>query len=213
MIIINFKNYKRGKDALELARLIYLYCNQAIIAVPAPDIKELVQNANLHVYAQHVDYLEPGRSTGFIIPESVEETGAKGTLLNHSEHQLSVDVIKKTVKRCNERGLKVILCVKNVTQAKRYKSLNPYAIAFEDPKLIASGKSISNYEPAAVTKFVKVLEGSGIIALCGAGVSTASDIKKAYELGCKGVIMASAVADAHTPEKILKEISPYAHKN
>jgi len=39
MIIINFKNYKRGKEARELARTIYLYANQAIVAVSAPDIK------------------------------------------------------------------------------------------------------------------------------------------------------------------------------
>ena len=41
MIIINFKNYKRGKEARELARTIYLYANQAIVAVSAPDIKEI----------------------------------------------------------------------------------------------------------------------------------------------------------------------------
>jgi thiazole synthase ThiGH ThiG subunit len=64
-----------------------------------------------------------------------------------------------------------------------------------------------------VVKFVKSLENTGVIPLCGAGITGPADIKKAYELGCKGVIMASAVADVHNPEKILKEISPYAHKS
>ncbi len=212
MIIINFKNYKRGKDALELARTIFLYANQAVVAVSSPDIKEISGNTGLKVYAQHVDYHEPGRSTGYVIPESIDENGAKGTLLNHSEHPLSVDVIKKTMKRCNERGLKVVICVKNITQAKKFKALNPYAMAFEDPKFIASGKSITSMEPDALSKFVKVLSDTNIIPICGAGISSGEDVKKAYEIGCKGVLIASAIADSHNPEKILKEISSFAHK-
>ena len=212
MIIINFKNYKRGKDALELARTIFLYANQAVVAVSSPDIKEISGNTGLKVYAQHVDYHEPGRSTGYVIPESIDENGAKGTLLNHSEHPLSVDVIKKTMKRCNERGLKVVICVKNITQAKKFKALNPYAMAFEDPKFIASGKSITSMEPDALSKFLKVLSDTNIIPICGAGISSGEDVKKAYEIGCKGVLIASAIADSHNPEKILKEISSFAHK-
>ncbi len=212
MIIINFKNYKRGKDALELARTIFLYANQAIVAVSSPYIKEISGNTGLKVYAQHVDYHEAGRSTGYVIPESIDENGAKGTLLNHSEHPLSIEVIKKTMKRCNERGLKVVICVKNITQAKKFKALNPYAMAFEDPKFIASGKSITSMEPDALSKFVKVLSDTNIIPICGAGISSGEDVKKAYEIGCKGVLIASAIADSHNPEKILKEISSFAHK-
>lgn len=213
MIVINFKNYKRGKDALDLARTIYLYCNNAIIAVPSSDVSEIVKNVELQIYGQHVDHQEPGKSTGYILPESLHETGAKGTLLNHSEHPLTLQVIKKTVKRCNERNLNVILCAKNLTQVKSFKSLNPHAIAYEDPKLIASGKSITQTKPATISKFVKLLEGTDIIPLCGAGISSAQDIDAAFKLGCKGVLIASAIADNHSPEKLLKEIAPYAHKD
>lgn len=213
MIIINFKNYKRGKSALDLARTIFLYSNQAIVAVSALDIKDITQNTELPVFAQHTDCQEPGKSTGYIIPESLQENGAKGTLLNHSEHPLSFQIIKKTIKRCNERNLKVVLCAKNMTQVKRFKTLNPYAIAYEDPKLIASGKSVTSQNPAIIQKFVKILEDTEILPLCGAGISGGEDIKKAYELGCKGVLIASAIADTHDPEKILKEISAYSHKD
>jgi triosephosphate isomerase (TIM) len=214
MIVINFKNYKRGKAAMDLARTIYLYCNNAIVAVPSMDVKDLVQGlSNLTVYAQHADYHDTAKSTGFIVPESLEETGAKGTLLNHSEHPLPLAVIKKTVKRCNERNIKVILCAKNLTQVKSFKSLNPYAIAFEDPKLIASGKSITQAKSATIGKFVEILKDTQIIPMCGAGITSATDIEEAYFLGCKGVLMSSAIADSHNPEKILKEISPYAHSD
>ncbi len=213
MIVINFKNYKRGKAASELARTIYLYCNQAIVAVSVMDVKDVAQNNNLQVYAQHADYQDTAKSTGFVVPESLEESGAKGTLLNHSEHPLAFQAIKKTIKRCNERNLKVILCAKNLTQVKRFKTLNPYSIAFEDPKLIATGKSITQAKSATLGKFVKLLEDTTIIPLCGAGISGAQDIAEAYAIGCKGVLMSSAIVDTHNPEKILKDISPYSHKS
>lgn len=214
MILINFKNYKRGKEAVDLARTIFLYANKAAVAVPVSDIKEIAASAGgMEVYAQHVDYHEPGKSTGYTLPESLHEYGAKGTLLNHSEHPLPFQVIKKTVKRCEERGLKVVLCAKNLTQVKRFKALNPTAIAFEDPKLIASGRSITQAKPATIAKFVKLLEDTSIIPMCGAGISSAADIAAAYQLGCKGVLIASAIADSHNPEKVLKEMTPYAHKD
>lgn len=212
MIVINFKNYRRGKAALDLARTIYLYCNKAIVAVPSMDIKEIVLNLNnLTIYAQHCDYHDTAKSTGFMVPESLEENGAKGTLLNHSEHPVPIQMIKKTIKRCNERNIKVILCAKNLTQVKRFKTFNPYAIAFEDPKLIASGKSITQAKSATLGKFVDILKDTQIIPMCGAGITSATDIEEAYFLGCKGVLVSSAIADTHNPEKILKEIAPYAH--
>jgi len=39
--------------------------------------------------------------------------------------------------------------------------------------------------------------------LCGAGVSNASDVKKAVELGAKGVLLASAYVKAKDPKALL----------
>jgi len=207
MIVINFKNYKFGKSALELARTIEIYCSKAIVSVPSLDIYEISKNTSLPVFAQHVDYSEPGKSTGTIIPEILEAAGAKGSLLNHSEHPVSFNVIKKTIDRCHDIGLKIIVCVSSLAQVARIKKLQPFAMAFEDPQLIASGKSITYQKTHEVREFAELLRDSGITALCGAGISSSDDVKAALALGCDGVLVASAVADSQHPEKFLKEIA------
>ena len=87
------------------------------------------------------------------------------------------------------------------------KKLAPYAIAFEDPKLVGSGKSITQYRSSDVKKFAELFKNSKIIPLCGAGINSADDAKEAYALGCKGVLIASAIANVNKPEKLLKEIA------
>ncbi len=210
LIIINFKNYVFGKDSLNLARTIEIYYNDAIIAVPFLDIKEISSQVNLTIFSQHADFQEAGKSTGFIIPETLARIGAVGTLLNHSEHKLNFSVLKRTIDRCHSAGLKTIVCTSTLKEAQKLLKLKPYAIAFEDSKLISTGKSITKEDSTIVSSFAKLLENTNIIPLCGAGISTADDVARAVVLGCKGVLVSSAVAHPSThqgAEKFLKEVS------
>jgi triosephosphate isomerase len=43
--------------------------------------------------------------------------------------------------------------------------------------------------------------------LCGAGITSGEDVAAALILGCKGVLVASAVANSQSPEKFLKDVS------
>ncbi len=210
MIVINLKNYKVGNATLDLVQKIGLYCGNAIIAVSAVDIKEVAKNTNLQVLAQHVDYREIGRGTGYVMPESILGAGAIGSLLNHSEHKVALTDIKKTIKRCNEIGLKLIVCVSTLKQAQQIKRLNPYAIAFEDKKLIATGKSITSYKSHDIKKFADLLKDTEIIPLCGAGITTGEDVANALLLGCKGVLVSSVVANSQSPEQFLKDAAEIA---
>ena len=153
LVVVNFKNYVSGKAALDLARNIEIYYNSAIIAVPFLDVKEIAKEVNLTVFSQHVDLQEPGRSTGFIIPESLAGVGAQGTILNHSEHKLSFSLIKRTVDRCNSVGLKTIICTSTLKDVQKILKLKPFAIAFEDPKLIGSGRSVTKEDSTVVASF------------------------------------------------------------
>lgn len=209
MIVINFKNYKNGGHVLELVRKIELYYQKAIVAVPLIDLKDIVKSKSsnaMQIYAQHVDFNEPGKGTGYVTPEAILGAGAAGSLLNHSEHKVPIANIRKTVKRCNELGLKLIVCASSLKEAEQIKKLNPYAIAFEEKKLIATGKSITEYKASEIKKFVELLENTEIIPLCGAGITTGEDVAAALVLGCKGVLVASAVANSQEPEKFLKEV-------
>ena len=209
MIVINFKSYKVGKEVVDLVRTIEIHCNKAVIAVPSVYLKDIVKETSLDVYAQHVDFIEKGKGTGFVIPESLVDSGVKGSLLNHAEHQISMSNIKKTIERCNTLRLKLVVCVDSIEKAEKIKKLKPYGIAFEDPKLIGTGKSVTSYDANDIKKFVKILEGSNIIPLCGAGISSGEDVKAALSMGCKGVLVSSIIANSQNPEKFLKEVGQY----
>jgi triosephosphate isomerase len=208
MIIINFKNYVAGKKALALAKLIEKHLPHAIIAVPSVDIQEIHQRTKLHVFAQHIDAIG-GRATGFLLPETTRAVGAFGTLLNHSEHQLPLKILKQAVPRAHRAGLRVVLCAKSIKEAQTLAELKPEAIAFEDPKLIGSGKSVTEYRADEVKKFARIFQHSPIAPLCGAGINKVQDVKAAINLGCHGVLIASAIA-ATSPKKaedFLKELA------
>lgn len=208
MIIINLKNYKTGKDVLDAVRNISIYYNKAILAVPAVEIGEVAKmNLALPLYAQHVDFHESGKGTGYIVPESLVSAGAIGSLLNHSEHKLKMSTIKETLRRTSEVGLKMIVFASSLREAKAIAKLNPYAIAFEDEKLAESGKSLTNQKSPELKKFVELLKDKEIIPLCASGIQAGEDVAAALILGCKGVVVSSAVANSQHPEKFLKEVS------
>ncbi len=207
MIVINFKNYVFGTKALDLVRKIDIYLPKSIVAVSFVDLVEIVKNTTLPVYAQHVDSFEEGRATGYVIPEVLVSAGAKGSLLNHSEHSVKIKELKRTLDRCHDAGLKIILCASTLAQVKKFIALSPYALAFEDPQLIATGKSITSHKAHALKEFIDLVKGSSVIPLCGAGISTADDVKEALAVGCKGVLVSSALAHSNDPEKFLKEVS------
>ena len=62
---------------------------------------------------------------------------------------------------------------------------------------IGSGMGIRNPYNLAI-----IVEQAGVPVICDAGVGTASDAAVAMELGCDGVLMASAIAHAKDPVKM-----------
>lgn len=208
MIIINFKNYKFGKKSLRLARKIEKYLPRAVVAVPSIDIGLIAGKTKLKVYAQHVDCAQTGnRSTGLLTAKAIKVHGAIGTLLNHSEHPLSFGELQAILGDLEEEKLKSVVCVPTLKFVREVIKLKPSAIAFEDVELIATNKSITNYKTDEIREFAKMLEGTKIIPLCGAGISSVEDVREALRLGCRGVLIASAIANVNKPERLLKEIS------
>jgi thiazole synthase len=64
---------------------------------------------------------------------------------------------------------------------------------------IGSGMGIRNPYNLAI-----IVEQAGVPVICDAGVGTASDASLAMELGCDGVLMASAIARAGDPVKMAR---------
>ena len=212
MIIINFKNYKTGFEALKLAKLIEEYIPKAIICPSTPDIEVIASKTKLAVFAQHADPQEGDKTTGYNTLKVLKKVGVKGTLINHSERPQSISNIYKLNIMSKKLNLNTIICtssLRNMKSILNNKKVKPYAIAFEDPKLISTGKSITKYNAMTLLNFINIMKKTKIIPLCGAGISTAEDVKQAYRLGCKGVLISSAIANVKNPVNLLKKLREF----
>ena len=204
IIVINFKTYKSGKEALKLAREIERVDKDIIIGVQATDISEISGNTKLIVYSQHVEYFPSGRNTGFILPEAVKAAGAIGSFLNHSEHRISFDVLEKTMKRCKETGLKTLVFASDLEEAKKIEKLAPDYIAVEPPELVGGKVSVSSSRPELISDVAKNLKSKFLV---GAGIKNYNDLKKAMELGASGIAVSSAITTAANPSLVLREMT------
>ncbi|OUJ19193.1 Triosephosphate isomerase TpiA [Methanonatronarchaeum thermophilum] len=208
-LIINLKTYKAGtnQNAIEIAKTIEKIQQETdaeIIICPQPtDIQKINEQTNTPIYAQHIDPINYGSNTGHILPEAVKQAGATGTLINHSEKNLTLKQIAKANKRAKKLDLKTIICTNNVQTTKAASKLNPDYVAIEPPELIGGDISVTKADPEIIEKSV---ENSTTPILCGAGVSTGEDVKKAIELGAEGVLVASGVVKTKNPEKAIQKL-------
>ncbi len=203
ILIINLKTYKQGSEVIKLAKIIKQIDNGIILGLQPSDIYRVKKETNLQVYSQHIDPYEPGRYTGFILPEAIKAAGASGTFLNHSEHKLKFDILKKTIQRCKEVKLKTVVFARNTNEALKISKLKPDFIALEPPELIAGNISISQAKPDLIKKTIKKVKAN---ILVGAGVKNKRDIQIAKKLGAKGVLISSAVTLSRNPKGIIKEL-------
>lgn len=203
VIVINFKTYKSGKEVLKLAKALEKVDKDTIVGISACDLYNVTHNTKLKVYSQHVDYFSPGRYTGYILPEAVKATGATGVFLNHSEHKINFDVLEKTVKRCKEVGLKILVFAGDVIEAKKIEGLNPDYIAVEPPELVGGNISVSTARPELISNVARNIRSKFLV---GAGIKNYNDVKKSMELGASGIAISSAVTTAQNPAKVLKEL-------
>lgn len=210
MIVVNFKTYKQatGYKAVELANI----CKQIqeetkirIVAVPQlADLRNCVETG-ADCWVQHVDPVLPGRNTGWITVEDVEEIGAKGTLLNHAEHKLDSQVLEKTMSLIAGMAFEACICADSPEEAERVIKLGPDFVAFEPPELIGSkDKSVASEKPDTIAQIVKSLDRPVLI---GAGVHSAEDIKVGLQMGAKGALLATDVVLAENPEKELRKLA------
>jgi triosephosphate isomerase (TIM) len=205
LIVINLKTYQQGKPVINLAKVIQGVDKNIIIGVQATDIYEIYNQTSLKIYSQHVDPFEPGRNTGFILPESVKKDGAQGTFLNHSEHRIPFNTIKKTVEKCKKLNLKTMVFAKDIKEAKKVETLAPDYIVIEPPELIAGKTSVSEAKPELIKNISKALKPQTRF-LVGAGIHSNNDLKIAMQLGASGIVLSSAITTAKNPEKVLREL-------
>jgi triosephosphate isomerase len=214
IVVVNFKTYMEatGERALKLTKLIEevssKYGVNSAVCPQQADIYRIAHEVKIPVLAQHVDAISPGKNTGWVTPDSVKAAGAAGTLLNHAEHKIPIEQMKKTVDLLRVLGFTTIVCTADVEESRKAAALGPEMIAVEPPDLIGSGVSVSKAKPEVVTGSVEAIKkiNPKVEVLCGAGITTGDDIKKAVELGTKGVLLASGIVLAKDQRAAIEDI-------
>ncbi|MCU0850062.1 MAG: triose-phosphate isomerase [Candidatus Thermoplasmatota archaeon] len=214
-IVLNVKTYTEstGTNALELTRLMGKIASETnvsmAIAVQACDLSRCAELGSIPVYAQHIDPIKPGSSTGWTLPEAVKQAGAVGTLINHSEHRLILADIDTCILRAKDLGLETLVCTNNVATSKAVATFSPGLLAVEPPELIGGDISVTTADPGIVSNTVQAVRkiNSSVKILCGAGVKNGKDVSKAIELGADGVLLASGVVKAKNKEEVLRDLA------
>ena len=200
ILIINYKNYNEiaGKEGLRLAKVAEKVAEELgvriIIAPPQAALAYIADNVSIEVYAQHLDNASIGSTTGFMVPEIVQSYGVRGSLINHSEHRISLNEIEALVNRLKDLSMTSIVCARTPDEVKELAMLEPDYIAIEPPELIGSGIAVSKAKPEVITESIKV--ASDVEVICGAGIVDGSDVEAAIRLGSKGILVASGIVKA-----------------
>ncbi len=210
LVVLNFKTYgeSSGENGLRLARIADEVASQTgvdIIICPQHwDLALICREVKCKVFAQHVDVLEQGAFTGSLSIKSLKNSGGKGTLINHAEKKVGLKTVEEVVKKIKVNDLEVLACADGYGEALELDKLKPTMIALEPPELIGTGVSVSTAKPEEILKTINVIKNS--IPLAGAGISNKEDVKKAFELGLNGVLLASAFVKAKDPRSFLESL-------
>jgi triosephosphate isomerase len=214
VIMINFKTYSesygfKAHDIAEAAEAVADESGIEIVICPGfMDIHPMSNHYRLPVFAQHIDGITPGAHTGHILAEAVRAAGATGTLINHSERQMTLTDISAAVDAAKRTNLKTVVCTNNIATSGAAATLSPDYVAIEPPELIGSGISVATADPGIIENSVNAVKSVNkeVKVLAGAGISTGSCVKRAVELGSDGVLLASGVVKAEDPAAVLRDL-------
>ena len=199
-----------GEEMLKLAKVIdktaMKYDVDVILTPQYTDIKLLADNTErIFIFAQHMDYLKPGRGLGSVLPEAVKAAGAKGVMLNHAEKPLTLDVVEKTIRRAEEVGLATIVCADTVEDVKTIAKMGPDMIVAEPTELIGTGTtSDSNYVIDTINTVKEI--NDKIMVLQGAGISNGQDVYNTIKLGAQATGSTSGILKADDPYAMVEEM-------
>jgi triosephosphate isomerase len=153
IVIVNFKTYLEatGKKAVDLAKQAEKASKETgvyiAVAPQFTDLRAVAEAVEIPVYAQHIDAIKPGSSTGHILVDAVKEAGAVGTIINHSERRLKLAEIDAIVTIAKQHDLLSCLCTNNPTTSAAAAALYPDMVSIEPPELIGSGIAVSKAQP------------------------------------------------------------------
>lgn len=186
MIIVNFKKYVSGQEAVDLAKICKRVADETkvkiVICVQPQDIW-----LDIECWSQKLEL----NSSGFV-----------GTLLNHSDYLLPWDELVSQASRCL---IPFCICVDSFQEAVRASKLLPDYIAYEPRELIGNkDKSVASEKPDIIQHLISNIQ---LPVLIGAGIHSPEDIRIGLKLGAKGFLLATDVVKAEDPYHELLELA------
>lgn len=214
VIVVNFKTYQEasGQGAMSLAILCEQTATETgasiVVAPPLMDLAIVASKVKIPVFAQHLDAVSSGSTTGHVTVENAKASGASGTLVNHSERRLKIAEIHELIDRTRTSRLQSIVCTNNLAVSKACAAMEPDFVAIEPPELIGGDISVTTANPSIVSETVRSIRSisKDVGVLCGAGVKNGRDVAKALELGADGVLLASGVVKAKDRKAVLLDL-------
>ena len=199
-----------GERFLKLAKAVdkiaLKYDLDVILTPQYADICLIASNTErVHVYAQHMDTLRPGRGLGSVLPESLKEAGAVGVMLNHAEKKLTLEQVKASIERADEVGLATIVCADTVEEIEAIAKMGPNLIVAEPTDLIGTGvTSDMGYVKDTIEAVRKI--NPDIMVLQGAGISTPDDVANVIRAGAEATGCTSGIIKNSDPEAMAEEM-------
>lgn len=216
MLIINYKNYKSGygDSGMYLSKTIAEANSEVFFAPPEAELSRYSNEINPALsrltVAQHVNVAEGDKSTGFITPQILNSFGISMTIVNHAEHEISLEKIEETVKLCKKYSIKVFLCFKSIKQLELFRVFNPEFYVYEPEELIGSKDSVVEKQPETIENLRAILDGKKF--LIGAGIHTENDISVAYQMKVDGLLLSSIVMENSDPSESLLNLINWEKK-
>ena len=211
LVVVNFKTYTSAlagaADRLG-KQMSNVKTNARMIAVTSAfDLSSVSSIDGLEVWSQHLDPVGQGSHTGWLEPETAIARGAAGTIINHAEHKVSLEHVKKLMAMLPD-GFPICACAADVSEARALAELGPTFIAVEPPELIGGDISVTTADPSIVSDTVTAVKevNPNVRVLCGAGVKNGQDVATAIALGAEGVLLASGVTKANDPQAVLEDL-------
>ena len=214
-LIVNFKNYPQvlGEGSLKLATAAEQVAKmggvEVIVSPPMPFLGLVAMEAKIPVFSQTVGSEEGDRTTGAVLPEAVRASGARGVILNHSESRRPINELRRLIPRLASLSLEVCLCSRTAAESARLAAFGTEYLAVEPPELIGSGRAVSKARPGLIRETVSAVRKTGYSGkiLCGAGIVSGEDVRKAVELGAEGVLVSSSLVKASDWDGKLRELA------
>lgn len=204
------KVYLYGRQAVDLAifadALVDKYGVDILFTAQYTDIEPIAKaTQHIRVMAQHMDYMDPGRGLGRVLPEAIKSAGAKGVMLNHTEFPLSLATLNKTIKRANALELGTVVCADTPEEGVAIAHLAPSVVLVEEPEMIDGGvRAGDDSKKIANLKRRIHAVNHEVLVMHGAGITDEKDVYNVIFNGSDGTGSTSGVINAQDPFKMLE---------